>query len=140
ESRGKGRVGVVLSMDVDVLHGGDRTFFRRGDVLLQFTHFVLQVGRITPLGWRSTELGRYFCAGLCEAEDVVDEEQYVLALFIAEILCDGQSAQRHAQARTGWLVHLAEDHCQPVDYLRFLHFMVEVVALAGALAYACKDA
>ena len=53
-------------------------------------------------------------ARLREAEDVVDEEQDVLALFIAEVLGHGQAGQGDAeQTRAGGLVHLAEDRARP---------------------------
>ena len=47
--------------------------------------------------------------------------------------------QRDAQARAGRLVHLAEDHRQLVEHAGALHFLVEVVALAGALTHAGED-
>ena len=87
---------------------------------------------------------RHFRAGLREAEDVVDEEQHVLAL-VAEMLGDGQAGQADAGARTRRLVHLAVDQRAfgagraavllgvLVD-ARFDHLVIEVVAFAGALA------
>ena len=73
-------------------------------------------------------------ARLREAEDVVDEEQHVLALLVAEVLGHGHAGQPDAQARAGRLVHLAEDHHRLGDDARLRHLEVEVVALAGALA------
>ena len=52
---------------------------------------------------------RHFGAGLGEAEDVVDEEQHVLAFLVAEIFGDGETRQRHARAGARRLVHLAID-------------------------------
>ena len=77
-------------------------------------------------------------AGLHEAEDVVDEEQHVLALLVAEVLRHRQAGQRDAHARAGRLVHLAEDEHRLVDDARLLHLEPEVVALAGALAHAAE--
>ena len=54
------------------------------------------------------EKRRHFRAGLREAEDVVDEEQHVLAL-VAEMLGDGEAGQADAGARARRLVHLAID-------------------------------
>ena len=54
-------------------------------------------------------------ARLGEAEDVVDEEQHVLALLVAEVLGHGQAGQAHAQARARRLVHLAVDQGGLVD-------------------------
>ncbi len=86
-----------------------------------------------------------FGAGLREAEDVVDEEEHVLAL-VAEIFRDGQAGQADAGAGAWRLVHLAEDQrafraCgRAVVLVRVLvhagldHLVIEVVALARALA------
>lgn len=46
-------------------------------------------------------------AGLCEAEDVVDEEQHVLSLLVTEVLRHAQSSQSHSGAGAGGLVHLS---------------------------------
>ncbi len=78
-----------------------------------------------------------------EAEDVVDEEQHVLAL-IAEIFGDRQAGEADAGARARRLVHLAV-HQRAFGALdralvRILvdagldHLVIEVVALARALA------
>ena len=89
---------------------------------------------------------RHFRAGLGEAEDVVDEEQHVLAFDVAEIFGLGQARQSDAGAGARRLVHLAEHQGD----LRALggrvavlvlgddpgveELVIEVVALAGALA------
>ena len=87
---------------------------------------------------------RHFRACLREAENIVDEEQHVLAL-VAEMFGDGEADQRHARRCARRLVHLAEDQRAfrfdvrvgvmrvGVD-LGFDEFVIEVVALAGALA------
>ena len=79
--------------------------------------------------------------GLREAEDVVDEEQHVLVLLVAEVLGDGEAGERDAQTRAGRLVHLAVDERDLrraqvllVDDAGLRHFVVEVVAFARALA------
>ena len=102
--------------------------------------------RLIAHGRRDTaEKRRHLGAGLGEAEDVVDEEQHVHAL-VAEILCDGEAGQADTGAGAGRLVHLAvnEGAFGALDraLLRVLvhagldHLVVEVVALAGALAHA----
>jgi hypothetical protein len=79
-------------------------------------------------------------AGLREPEDVVDEEDHVLALFVAEVLGDREGREGHAGARAGGLVHLPEHERRLRDdgrarvELRLAHLEEEVVALAGALA------
>src|SRR5665647_310569 len=71
---------------------------------------------------------------LHETEDVVDEEQHVLAAHLAEVLRHGEAGQADAQTRAWRLVHLAEDERRLVDDPRLLHLEPQVVALAGALA------
>ena len=86
------------------------------------------------------EKRRHFRTRLGEAEDVVDEEQHVLAA-VAEILGDGEARQRDAHARARRLVHLAIDQRAFGAFAAALlvdaaldHFVIEVVAFAGALA------
>ena len=88
----------------------------------------------------AAEERRHLGARLGEAEDVVDEEQHVLALFVAEVLGDGERREADAGAGARRLVHLAVDerglveHGRAVGELRVRHLVPEVVALAGALA------
>ena len=88
----------------------------------------------------AAEQRRHLGARLGKAEDVVDEEQHVLAFLVAEIFGDGEPGKTDAGARARRLVHLAVDKCRlgarPVggDDPRFDHLVIEVVALAGALA------
>src|SRR5205085_10288472 len=83
---------------------------------------------------------RYLRARLREAEDVIDEEQDVLTLFVAEILGESQAGQADAGPRAGRLVHLAVDERRlralaiQVDDPGLHHLVIKVVALAGALA------
>ena len=81
---------------------------------------------------------------LREAEDVVDEEQHVLALDVAEVLGDGERREGDARARARRLVHLAVDEGRldaalELDDARVHHLVVQVVALARALADARED-
>ena len=113
---------------------------RRGDALLQRAH-VGGERRLVADGRRdAAEQRRHFRAGLREAEDVVDEEQHVLAL-VAEIFGDGQAGQADAGARARRLVHLAVDERRLGAFAAALlvdagfdELVIEVVALAGALA------
>ena len=134
------RVGQVVGRHVNGLHRGDRTLGRGGDALLHLTHVGRQ-RRLIAHGRRNTaEKRRHFRTRLGEAEDVVDEEQHVLAL-VAEVLGDSQAGQGDAGAGARRLVHLAVDEgclrafaaAMLVD-ARLDHFVIEVVALAGALA------
>ena len=106
---------------------------RRGDALLQLTHLVGQRGLVTHGGRHATEQRGDLGAGLGEAEDVVDEQQHVLLLHVAEVLRHRQRRQGDAQTRARRLVHLAEDQRGLADDARLGHLTEEVVALAGAL-------
>jgi hypothetical protein len=136
------RVGQVVGGHVNGLHRGDRTLVGGGDAFLQRAHVGGQRRLITHGRRNTAEQRRHFRTRLGEAEDVVDEEQHVLAL-VAEVLGDGQAGQRDAGAGARRLVHLAEHE----GALRagaaaggslltpgFDHFVIEVVAFAGALA------
>ena len=76
----------------------------------------------------------------CEnRKDVVDEQQHVLILLVAEIFGDGEPGQRDAQTRARRLVHLAVHESDfrraevvLFDDARLGHFLVEIVAFAGA--------
>ena len=117
---------------------------RGGDALLQRAHVGGERRLITHRRRDTAEQRRHFGACLGEAEDVVDEEQHVLAL-VAEVLGDGQAGEADAGARARRLVHLAEHqrafrlHARigivriGVD-LRFDELVIEVVAFAGTLA------
>ena len=117
--------------------------FGGGDALLQFAHFRRQVRLVSHGGGHTAEQRGDLRTGLGEAEDVVDEQQRVRTLLVAEILGDGQSGQRHAQTRSWRLGHLAIDQCGlglltilGVDDAGLLELAAEVVAFARALAYA----
>ena len=116
---------------------------RRGDALLQSAHVGGERRLIADRRGDTAEQRRHFRARLSEAEDVVDEEQHVLAL-VAEILGDGEAGEGDTGAGARRLVHLAVDQrafraCGRaarrvhVD-LGFDHLVIEVVAFAGALA------
>jgi peptide chain release factor 1 len=106
----------------------------RGDPLLQHAHLVGQRRLVAHRGRHPAEQGRDLGAGLGEAEDVVDEQQHVLLLHVAEVLRHRQRRQRDPQARARRLVHLAEHQCGLADDLGLGHLGDEVVALTGALA------
>ena len=140
EGRGRRRVGQIVGGHIDRLHRGDRPLFRGRDPLLERPQIGCQ-GRLIADRRRDTaEQCRHLGAGLGKAEDVVDKEQHVLAFLVAEIFGDGEPGEADARARTRRLVHLAIDErrlgARPVDVddPRFHHLMIEIVALAGALA------
>ena len=100
------RVGEVVGGDVDRLHRGDRALARRGDPLLELPHLGRERRLVADGARHAAEQRRDLGARLDEAEDVVDEEQHVLAL-VAEVLGHRQAGQADAEARSRRLVHLA---------------------------------
>jgi hypothetical protein len=142
EGGGGRRVGQVVRGHVHGLDRGDGADLGRGDALLQAAHFLGQRGLVAHRGGHAAQQCRHFGTGQGVAVDVVDEEQHVAA-FVAEGLGHGQTGQRHAQTVARGLVHLAVDHrdlgLAQVVLLHDAgvgHLVIEVVALAGALAHA----
>ncbi len=132
------RVGEVVGRHVDRLHRRDRAGARRGDPLLQLAHLGRERRLVADRARHAAEQRRHLGARLDEAEDVVDEEEHVLAL-VAEVLRHRQPGEADPQARSRRLVHLAEDERDLVDDLGLGHLEQQVVALARALADAGED-
>ena len=132
------RVGQVVGGHVDRLHRRDSTLGRRGDSLLELPHLGGERRLVADGARHPAEERRDLGARLDEAEDVVDEEQHVLAL-IAEVLRHRQPGEADAQARARRLVHLAVAERDLVDHLGLGHLEQEVVALARPLADAGED-
>ena len=101
-------------------------------------HLGLQRRLVADRRGHAPEQGRDLGARLDEAEDVVDEEQHVLAALLAEVFGHRQPREGDAEAGAGGLVHLAEDEHRLVDDAGLLHLEPEVVALARALADAAE--
>ncbi len=150
EGGGRRRIGQIVGGHINRLHRGDRAFGRRRDALLQRAHVGRKRRLIADGGRNAAQERRDFRTRLGEAEDVVDEEQHVLAL-VAEIFGDRQTREADAGARARRLVHLAIDQRafrafgRAAMFLRVEidlgldHLVIEVVALARALADAGED-
>lgn len=93
----------------------------------------MQRGLVTNGGRHTAQQCGNLGTCLGEAEDVVDEQQNVLAA-IAEVLSGGKAGQTDAQTRSGRLVHLTIDQAGLVDNARLAHLEEQVGALAGTLA------
>ena len=135
----RGGVGQVVRRDVDRLHGGDRSALRGGDALLQLAHLIGERGLIAHGGGHPPEQRGDLAARLHKAEDIIDEQQHVALLLVAEIFRHGKPRERHAHTNARRLVHLPEDERGLVDHAALVHLAPEVVALAAALAHAGKD-
>ncbi len=72
-------------------------------------------------------------------KNVVNEDQHIALLFVAEVFGDCHACQGHAQAGTGRLVHLAEHHRGLVNNAALVKVAQQVVTLAAALAHAAED-
>ena len=86
ERGGRRGVGEIVGGHVDGLHAGDRALGRRGDALLERAHLGGERGLVTDGARDAAEERGHFGARLREAEDVVDEEEHVLPLLVAEVL------------------------------------------------------
>ena len=162
EGVGGRRVGQVVRRHVNGLDRGDRSFVGGGDPLLEAGHFLGEGRLVTHGGRRAAEQRGHFGTGLGETEDVIDEEQHVLVVLVAEMLGHGQGGERDAETGAGRLVHLAvakgdlrafgEDRVAVVVEFRVAlfvllggddagldHFPVEVVSFTGPLTHAGED-
>ena len=144
ECGGRGGIGQIVGGHVDGLHGGDGALGGGGDTLLHSTHVSGECWLVADGGRDAAEQGGHLGAGLGESENVVDEEQHVLALDVTEVLGNGETGESDTSARSRWLVHLTVDkrHLRAValqvNDLGGDHLVVEIVALARTLAHACE--
>ncbi|MPC09777.1 hypothetical protein E2C01_002395 [Portunus trituberculatus] len=140
EGGGWGRVSQVISRHIDSLHRGDGTLLSGGNTFLHATHVSSQGWLVTHSRWDTTQQGRHLRASLGEAEDVVDEEQHILSLLVTEVFSNSQSSQSHTGTGTWGLIHLTvhQGYLGGVilqgDDTRLNHFMVQIIALTGALS------
>mmetsp|Transcript_41840 Transcript_41840/g.126881 ORF Transcript_41840/g.126881 Transcript_41840/m.126881 type:complete len:271 (+) Transcript_41840:322-1134(+) len=106
EGGGRSRIGKVISRHVDSLHRGNGSLGGRSNTLLEATH-VCGKGWLVSYSRRNTaKKGRHLRTSLCEAEDVVNEKEHVLALLITEVLSNGKTSKSNTGAGTWGLVHL----------------------------------
>ena len=133
EGRRHRRVRVVVGGDVDSLYRGDRPLPRGGDALLEIAHLRGQGGLVADRARHPSEQGRHLGTGQHIPEDVVDEEEDIGALLIAEVLGHGEAGESNPGTSTGGLVHLTKDQRGPIEDSGLLHVAVEVATLAGAL-------
>ena len=144
EGGGGGRVSQIVSGHVDGLDGGNGTLVGGGDTLLHTTHIDGQGGLVTDSGGNTTQQGRHLGTGLGETENVVNEEQHVLALLVTEVLGNGQTGQGDTGTGTWGLVHLTEDQSDlgvtiKLDDTSLLHLVVQIVTLTGTLTDTAED-
>ena len=98
---------------------------------------------VASVGWYPTALGMRPSSAdtstrLDEPEDVVDEEQHVVAL-LADDSAIVRPVRPTRQPRPGRLVHLPVDERRQAEHPRLGHLDPEVVPFARALAHAGED-
>src|SRR5207247_9544740 len=108
DRRGRRRIGVIVGRHEDRLQRSDRTLLRRGDAFLQLAHLGGERRLVADGAGHAAEKRRYLRTRLGEPENVVDEDEEVAALLVAEVLRDGEARGGEPQTRTGLLVHVAQ--------------------------------
>src|SRR5437867_2372704 len=109
ECRGRRWVGQVIRGNVDRLHRGDGTAFRRSDPLLQLAHLRRQIRLIADGAGHAAQQRGDFRSRLRETKNVVDEEKHILSLRVTEVLGDSEAGEADAQSGTGRFSHLTID-------------------------------
>jgi peptide chain release factor 1 len=94
---------------------------------------------VTDGGGDTTKQSGHLRTGLSESENVVDEEQHILAFLVTEVLGDSETSKSHTCTCTRGLVHLTEDKgylgvTLEVDNTSLDHFMVQIVTLTSTFA------
>src|SRR5262249_51986984 len=122
----------------DRLHRRDRAVSRRRDAFLKISHFSCEGGLITHGARHAAKKRRDLRTSLGESENVVDEDENVRILLIAEVLGDRETREADAESRARRLVHLAIDQRDLIENPRFLELEVQVVPFARALAHTAE--
>jgi peptide chain release factor 1 len=138
EGGGWGRIGQIVSWHVNGLDGGNGSLGGGGNTLLHETHVDGEGWLVTDGRWDTAKKSGHLGTGLGETENVVNEEEHILALLITEILGNGETGKSDTGTGSRWLVHLTEDKCDlglaiKVDDLGLLHLVVQIVTLTGTL-------
>jgi peptide chain release factor 1 len=91
---------------------------------------------VTDGGGDTTEQGRHLRTSLSESENVVNEEQHILAFLVTEVLGNGEASKGDTGTGTRGLVHLTEDESDlgvtlELDDTGLNHFVVQIVTLTS---------
>src|SRR4029077_12121504 len=135
-------IGQVISRYVHRLERSDRAVLGGSDALLQGSHFRGESWLVTHCARGAAQQGGNLGPCLRKAKNVIDEQQHILVLLIAEVLGNGETRQGHAQAGTRRFIHLPV-HQSDLGFAqvvllydsRLRHLVVEVVAFASAFAH-----
>ena len=144
EGGGGGGIGDIIGGDVDGLDGGNGTLGGGGNALLEHTEILSEGGLVTDGGGNTAEKGGHLRVGLGEAENVVNEEQDILAFDVTEVLGHGEGGLGDTGAGTRGLVHLTVDEdalglAGKVDDLGLHHFEVQIGTFTGTFTDTGED-
>src|SRR5690606_17262061 len=113
---------------------------------LQSTHLSCKRRLVTHGARHTAQKRRHLRARLRKPENVINEQQHVLALLIAEILSHRKSGKRNTQTRTRRLVHLTK-HQRSAALLavtrgnnaRLNHLVPEIVTFTSTLTHTTEN-
>ena len=108
----------------------------RGNAFLKQTHFIRQVRLVANSRGHTAEQSRNFRTCLSKAEDVIDKEQHILVLHIAEVFRHSQAGECHTQTSSRGFIHLSEDKGSIFQNPCFFHLNPQVVTFTGTLTNA----
>ncbi len=144
EGGGRGGISQIVSRDVNGLDRGNRALLGGGDTLLHHTHVDSEGRLVSDSGGNTTKQSRHLGTGLGETENVVNEEQHILAFLVTEVLGNSKTSQGNTGTGTGGLVHLTENQGDlglaiKLNNRGLLHFVVQIVTLTGTLTDTSED-
>ena len=132
------RVRQVIRRHINCLNRCDGTILGGCDTLLQSAHFRLQCRLIPYRRGHTSQQSGYLRTCLGETENIINKQQHILTALITEIFCHCQTGQTDAHSCPGGLIHLSEYHGCLIDNPGFFHFIIQVIAFSGTLAYTGK--
>ena len=134
------RIREIVCRHIYGLDRGDGAGVGVGNALFQPRKLRPHRGLIAQPRGHLTHQAGYLHASLDKAENIIDEQQHIAVLVIAEILGHRQRGVPHAKATARWLVHLSEDHDHVRQNTGILHIAVKLLAFAASFADSAKDA
>ena len=132
------RIRVIVRWNVNRLHGGNGTGPCGGDSLLKLAHFGGERRLVSHRRRHATQQRRDLRTGHTEAENIVDEQEYIPPL-VSEVLRHRECGETDSQTDTWRLVHLAIDQDGVLQNPRFDHLTVHLSAFARSLSDSSED-
>ena len=119
-----GRVRQVVGRYVHGLNGRNSPGLGVGNALLQLRQLGGQRGLVAQARRHLAQQARYFHPRLNETEDVVNQQQYIALLLVAEVFGHREGGVAHPETCSGWLVHLAKYHHHVFEHAGRFHVFV----------------